>query len=84
MIEAMASGGSVLAHSTPENREVGGDAVGYFRLGSEETLSGTLREWLSNPLIREDFRARARHRAARLYSWERVTSEYERLLRKLF
>ena len=32
MIEAMASGGCVLAHDTPENREVGGDAVGYFRL----------------------------------------------------
>ena len=32
MIEAMGSGGAVLAHDTPENREVGGDAVRYFDL----------------------------------------------------
>ncbi|HEX6100208.1 MAG TPA: glycosyltransferase [Thermoanaerobaculia bacterium] len=81
MIEAMASGGAVLAHDTPENREVGGDAVGYFALRPAETLSGTLREWLSNPLLREDFRARARKRAAERYSWERVADAYEDLFR---
>ena len=84
MIEAMASGGCVLAHDTPENREVGGDAVGYFRLRPVETLSGTLREFLRNPLIREDFRARARKRAEQKYSWERVTRQYEQLFLKFF
>jgi glycosyltransferase involved in cell wall biosynthesis len=79
LIEAMASGGQVLAHDTPENREVGGDAVGYFRLRPEETLSGTIREWLSKPLMREDFRARARRRAQEKYSWDRVTDQYETL-----
>ena len=83
MIEAMASGGSVLAHGTPENREVGGDSVGYFTLRPEETLSGTLREFLANSLIREDFRLRARSRARGLYSWERVADAYEELFRKL-
>ena len=81
LIEAMASGGVVLAHDTPENREVGGDAVGYFALRPAETLSGTLREWLSKPLLREDFRLRARERAAERYSWERVTGAYEALFR---
>jgi glycosyltransferase involved in cell wall biosynthesis len=81
MIEAMASGGAVLAHDTPENREVGGEAVGYFALRPAETLSGTLREWLANPLLREDFRARARKRAAERYSWERVADAYEDLFR---
>lgn len=79
MIEAMASGGAVLAHGTPENREVGGDAAGYFRLRPEETLSGTLSEWLSNSLMREEFRARARKRAKERYSWDKVTEDYERL-----
>jgi glycosyltransferase involved in cell wall biosynthesis len=79
LIEAMASGGCVLAHRTPENREVGGDAVGYFDLRPRETLSGMIREWLSNPLICDDFRERARKRAEQRYSWERVTDEYERL-----
>ena len=75
----MASGGAVLAHDTPENREVGGDAVGYFCLRPAESLSGTIREWLSNPLKREAFRALARKRAEAEYSWERVTDQYERL-----
>ena len=83
LIEAMASGGAVLAHDTPENREVGGDAVGYFALRPEQTLSGTLREWLSNSLLREDFRARARKRAAERYSWDRVADAYEDLFRNL-
>ena len=82
LIEAMASGGQVLAHDTPENREVGGDAVGYFRL-RPENLSGMIREWLSKPLIREDFRARARKRAAERYSWDRVTDAYEQLFQDL-
>lgn len=79
LIEAMASGGVVLANDTPENREAGGDAVGYFRLGAAPTLASMMSEFLANPLTREDFRARARRRAGRLYSWERVTEEYERL-----
>jgi len=83
MIEAMASGGAVLAHDTPENREVGGDAVGYFELRPRETLSGRICDWLSNPLRREDFRSRGRIRAKVRYSWERVTDEYENLLRTL-
>lgn len=83
LIEAMASNGVVLALGTPENREVGGDAVGYFSLRPEETLSGTLAEWLGNSLTREEFRARARSRAQQRYSWERVTDAYERLFERL-
>jgi glycosyltransferase involved in cell wall biosynthesis len=83
MIEAMAAGGAVLAHDTPENREVGGDTVGYFRLRPEETLSGALRNWLMHPEEPGSLRARARERAARLYSWSAVTDAYERLFRDL-
>ena len=83
LIEAMGSGGVVLALDTPENREVGGDAVGYFRLRPGETLSGTLRTWIADPALRESMRGRARRRAAGLYSWERVTDAYERLFRTL-
>ncbi|HEX7152700.1 MAG TPA: glycosyltransferase [Thermoanaerobaculia bacterium] len=83
LIEAMASGGAVLAHDTPENREVGGDAVGYFRLRPHETLSGTIREWLVNRDLRETYRARARKRAADRYSWKAVTDAYEHLFSSL-
>jgi glycosyltransferase involved in cell wall biosynthesis len=83
LIEAMASGGAVLAHDTPENREVGGDAVGYFSLRPNETLSGTLREWLDSQELRDAYRARARKRAAQKYSWDRVTGAYEILFDRL-
>src|SRR5260370_25534518 len=45
LIEAMASGGCVLAHDTPGNRQAGGEAVGYFRLRPCEASSGLLRGW---------------------------------------
>src|SRR4051794_27787312 len=83
MIEAMASGGCVLAHDTPENREVGGDAVGYFRLRPVETLSGTLREFLESAALRERMRFAARARAAERYSWSAVTDAYERLFEEI-
>jgi glycosyltransferase involved in cell wall biosynthesis len=81
--EAMASNGRVLAHDTPENREVGGDSVGYFQLRPEETLSARLQEWLADASLRERHRALARARAAERFSWEAVTNAYERLFREL-
>ncbi|MGA7614906.1 MAG: glycosyltransferase [Thermoanaerobaculia bacterium] len=83
LIEAMASGGAVLANGTPENREVGGDAVRYFSLGEGETLSALLRELLSRPGDIENLRPPARRRALHLYGWEGVTDRYEKLFREL-
>ncbi len=83
MIEAMASGGCLLALGTPENREVGGDAVRYFGLGPSETLSSMLRECLADAEGREEMRGRARRRAAGGYGWERVTEAYETLFEEL-
>ncbi|HJW92058.1 MAG TPA: glycosyltransferase [Thermoanaerobaculia bacterium] len=79
LIEAMASNGCVLAHDTPENREVGGDAVGYFTLRPIETLSGTISEWLASPNLRQTQIERARRRAAERYGWDAVTAAYEAL-----
>lgn len=83
LIEAMASGGCVLAHDTPENREVGGEAVGYFRLRPEETLSGMLSESIPDDAKMESLRQRARQRAAERFGWERVTGQYQRLFQEL-
>ena len=83
MIEAMASGGCVLAHDTTENREVGGDSVGYFQLRPAETLSGVLVGWLSDAAKRETMRKAARTRAAERYRWDQVTAAYEKLLSEL-
>jgi glycosyltransferase involved in cell wall biosynthesis len=81
LIEAMASGGAVLAHDTEENREVGGEAIGYFRLRPDETLSTTISSWLRKPL--EEWREKARLRARARYGWERVTDAYETLFAEL-
>ncbi len=83
LIEAMGSGGCVVALDTPENREVGGDAVRYFQLRPNETLSGTLSELVASPELHQSMRVAARRRAGELYSWQRVTSDYERLFREL-
>ena len=82
LIEAMGSGGAVLALDTPENREVGGDAVGYFGL-HPSSLSGILWAWLADAGQREALRERARRRAAAEYGWDAVTDAYEQLFRKL-
>jgi glycosyltransferase involved in cell wall biosynthesis len=83
LIEAMASGGLVLANDTPENWEVGGDAIRYFQLGPGDTLSGTIRECLAKTETDEEWRKRARRRAAERFGWEAVTDAYERLLTNL-
>jgi len=83
MIEAMGSGGCVLAHDTPENREVGADAVGYFTLRPVQTLSGTLSEYLQSPALRERMRIAARARAGEKYGWTAVTEAYEQLFEEI-
>ena len=82
LIEAMGSGGAVVALDTPENREVGGDAVGYFRL-RPDSLSGILCEWLADAGVREAMRERARRRAAAEFGWDAVTDAYEQLFRNI-
>jgi glycosyltransferase involved in cell wall biosynthesis len=77
----MGSGGVVLALDTPENREVGGDAVGYFHL-RPSSLSGILCEWLADAGLRESMRERARRRAGTEYGWESVTERYQQLFVK--
>lgn len=83
LIEAMGSGGAVLALDTPENREAGGDAVDYFRFEGSSSLEKKLRDWMDAPAAASVYRSRARARVAARYSWEAVTDEYEALLGSL-
>ena len=83
LIEAMGSGGCVLAHDTPENREVAGDSVGYFRLRPQQTLTESLRSLLDDPRERDVMRSGARLRADERYSWTAVTDAYEQLFREV-
>jgi len=78
LIEAMGRGALVLFLNTPENAEVAGDAGIPFE-------AGELREKLEQVAAmsaeeRAEWGRRAAERVAELYSWDRVTDQYERLL----
>lgn len=83
LIEAMASGGAVLAHRSPENVEVGADSVLYFDVHDENDLTRILQKALDDPEALDVFRTRARNRAGNLYSWSAVTDRYEALFRSM-
>ena len=83
MIEAMSSGGVVIALGTPENREVGGDSAGYFDFRPAETLSRTIVEWLGDRDRLERFREMGQRRAAERFRWDSVVTAYEDLFRQM-
>lgn len=83
MIEAMASGGAVIANGTAENREVGGDAVGYFDVSDAGSLSGLIQQLLDDRPALETMRMRARERARVRYSWDAVVDDYEAMFREM-
>lgn len=80
LIEAMGSSGVVLALGTSENREAGGEAVGYFDFAEPGDLAKKIREWVDDFSIRSVYGERARSRVRERFSWEAITDLYERLL----
>ena len=80
LVEAMGFGNCVLAHDTPEHREVLGDAGLFFDAHRPETLAALLDRIVADPALVEDYRARATARAAARYSWDRVTDQYDAIL----
>ncbi|MGH9456508.1 MAG: glycosyltransferase [Thermoanaerobaculia bacterium] len=81
LIEAMGSNGVVLALDTPENREVGGDAVRYFRFDGAPRLEQVLSDALAaDP---GPWRRRARERVAAKYRWDAITDAYEHVFEEM-
>jgi glycosyltransferase involved in cell wall biosynthesis len=80
ILEAMAAGNCVLVNDHRPNAETVGEAGVYFsgREGVPD-LRRQLERLLDEPELVRSYRERALERA-RLYSWEAVTDEYERLL----
>ncbi len=83
LIEAMGAGNLVLAFRTPENVEVTGGTGLLF--GDAGELADQLRRVVEEPGSAEfeRLRADARARAKEHYSWDAVTTLYERLWRQL-
>jgi glycosyltransferase involved in cell wall biosynthesis len=80
LVEAMGFGNCVLAHETPEHREVLGDAGLFFDAHRPETLAELLDRVVADPALAAEYRARATARAAVRYSWDRVTDQYDAIL----
>lgn len=81
LLEAMGAGNCILARDTPEHREALGDTGVYYE--SVDQLAATLRSVLDDAEGADASRARTRDRARALYSWDKVTDQYEELFRSL-
>jgi glycosyltransferase involved in cell wall biosynthesis len=77
----MGAGNCVLVYDTPENREVVGDCGMFY--SSVEELSRLLQSAIGDPQLVESFQKRARERIQRVYSWDTITDQYEKLFRDL-
>lgn len=78
LLEGMGAGNCVIAHQTPENVEVLGDAGLLF--SNIDELAEKIRLTLDEPELVKRFGALAQQRIAAEYSWESVADEYEKLL----
>ncbi len=82
LIEAMASENPVLYLDSPENNETAGDAAIRFSK-SPRDLSVKLQALLDDPEARRQWAQRAGERARRLYRWDEVAEEYEKLFEEV-
>jgi glycosyltransferase involved in cell wall biosynthesis len=86
LLEAMAAGLPVVANDIPEHHEVLGEAGWYYAKNSADDLAARLREVGgdgSAAAARSERGEAARRRVRERYDWERVTSAYEELARRL-
>ncbi|MFL6301151.1 MAG: glycosyltransferase [Terriglobales bacterium] len=79
LVEAMASGSTVLFLETPENSETVAEAGVSFK-HSPADLAEKLQYLIASPGLREQLSALARERAASAYSWQTIANQYEALL----
>jgi glycosyltransferase involved in cell wall biosynthesis len=84
LLDQMAFGNCVLVRDTPANMEVIGDAGASFRNDDPvASLAAQLSALDADDAELARLRALALKRVAEIYSWERVTDQYEALFRQL-
>ena len=81
LIEAMGAGNCVLVYDTPENREVVGDSALFF--DGVESLTRQIQRTIDDPSIVKQLGDKAHARAQRLFSWDAITDQYEKLFRDM-
>jgi glycosyltransferase involved in cell wall biosynthesis len=84
LLEAMAFGNCVVVNDMAANMETVGDAaLPYAGANGADDLARVMAEAIANPALVEEYRRRAAHRAATVYSWDVVTDQYEDLFSQL-
>ncbi|MCK5146678.1 DUF1972 domain-containing protein [bacterium] len=83
LLEGMGYGNCIIAHDVPEHREALADAGTYYAYRDINDLAQRLQHLLDNPLKVAGFRQRAADMALARYSWDKVTTDYERLFYKM-
>jgi len=83
LIESMAYGNCVVANGTPENHEVLSEAGFFYGKNNFEELSEVLSRLLSDQELVAEYGRRAKQRAETVYTWDRITDQYENLFYKL-
>ena len=84
LLEAMAFGNCVVVNDMAANMETVGDAaLPYAGAEGATDLARVMAHAIADPALVEEYRRRAAHRAATVYSWDAVTDQYEDLFSQL-
>lgn len=84
LIEAMAMGNCCIVNDTPVNRQtIDGTGMSYEGARGAESLAEVLAGIIEGPDEAERYRHLAAEHAAKVYSWEAVTDQYEKMCYEL-
>lgn len=83
LLDAMGARRCVLASDIPENVEAVGDAGFVFRRGDAEDLRRQLTMLIADKNLRENTGERAQERARKMYSWDEIAKQTEKIYSEL-
>lgn len=82
LLEAMGAGCFVVCRDVCFNREVLGDTGIYFKK-DENDLSSKMVWVINNAEVLDDKRSHAQNRIKKMYNWDSVSTEYERMFEEI-
>lgn len=83
LVEAMGHGNAVIVHDSAESREVVGEAGILLNMYDEPKLIDALQEVADGNIPLHRYRQLAQQRAQSAYSWDTITTAYEKLFDSL-
>lgn len=83
LVESMAHGNCIIANGVPEHFEVLGAAGVYYQRNDFDELAARMAYLADRPAIAREYGELARERAARFFSWDKITLQYERLFEEV-